>query len=79
MTEPTTDSQSDDGPSHNARGFFVIGPQSTNASDVLAKMIAEAKGSIPDTAHRAPNPVEQRRTIRIYSGRLAQRIREQAA
>jgi hypothetical protein len=63
---------------HNARGFFIAGPQMVNPSDVLAKMMEEAKGTLVET-HYAPNPKEQRRAIRIYSGRLAQRLRDQAA
>jgi hypothetical protein len=77
LSEPTTDLDAE-GPEHNARGFFVSGPQMVNPSDVLAKMMEEAKGTLAET-HHAPDPREQRRAIRIYSGRLAQRIRERAA
>jgi hypothetical protein len=50
-------------PSHNARGFFVDGPQMVNPSDVLAKMITEAQGTL-DQRHFAPNLVEQARIAR---------------
>jgi hypothetical protein len=75
--EQTTEWNSDTR-EHNARGFFVAGPQMVNPSDVLAKMMEEAKGTLVDT-HHAPDPKEQRRAIRIYSGRLAQRIRQSQA
>jgi len=62
-------------PEHNARGFFVIGPQCINPSDVLAKLIAEAKLQLA-AQHYAPDPREQRRAMRLYSGREAQRQRD---
>jgi hypothetical protein len=77
VTDSTT-TDFPEGPEHNARGLFAAGPQFVTPSDVLAKMIAEAKGSMAE-GHHAPDLKEQRRAIRIYSGRLAQRIREREA
>lgn len=60
---------------HNSRGFLIIGPQCVSPSDVLANMIDGARLSLSEP-HYAPNPNEQRRAMRIYSARHAQRMRE---
>lgn len=65
-----TDNPSDMAPEHNARGLFAIGPQFITPSDVLAKLMAEAKGTVPDK-RCPPNIVEERRAQRIYEGRKA--------
>jgi hypothetical protein len=77
MPEPLI-STAPEGPEHNARGFFVIGPQAVNPSDVLAKLIAEAKLELA-AQHYAPDPREQRRAVRLYSARYAQQRRLGAA
>ena len=56
---------------HNARGFLIIGPQCVNPSDVLAKLIADTHCPIT-----AADPREQRRAMRLYSARHAQKMRE---
>jgi hypothetical protein len=63
-----------EGPEHNARGFFAIGPQCVTPSDVLAALIDAAKLQLAAT-HYAPNPREQRRAMRLYSAREARRRR----
>jgi hypothetical protein len=64
----------DVGPSHNARGFFIGGPQLVTPSDVLARMITEAQ--LPCAEPRqAPDPREQRRQMVVYRGREAFRRR----
>jgi len=68
----------DESREHNARGFFVIGPQCVSPSDVLAKLIAEAKLELA-AVHYAPDPREQRRAMRLYSARYAQQRREALA
>lgn len=52
----------------NARGFFVIGPQMMNPSDVLARMIAERH-----CANGSATPENERRQRVRYRGRLARR------
>lgn len=55
----------------------MIGPQFITASDVLAKLIAEARGKLAER-HYAPDPVlvEKQSRRRLYSYREAQRQRE---
>jgi hypothetical protein len=47
-------------------------------SDVLAKLIAEARLEL-EARHYAPDPREQRRAMRLYSARQAQRRRTESA
>jgi hypothetical protein len=64
-----------EGSEHNARGLFAIGPQFVTPSDVLSKLIDAAKLQLADQ-HYAPDPREQRRAMRLYSGRERERQRE---
>ncbi len=57
---------SDDGPEHDARGFFKIGPKAVNPSDLLAKFIGNTHCREP-----APDAREARRSMRLYSARAA--------
>lgn len=59
-----------EGPEHNARGFFVGGPQMVNPSDVLAKAMEEAKGTLAESKV-APTPQGQRRQDVVYGQRRA--------
>jgi hypothetical protein len=45
------------------RGLFALGPQFVTPSDVLAKLIAAARGKL-DEVHYAPSPVELERADR---------------
>lgn len=91
---PSPGLESPDGPSHNAKGLLIIGPQAVSFSDVLAKLIDEAKGQ-KDESHYAPSPDAERKAFvtyesrrppesrttgkRLFSFREAQRQRESAA
>jgi hypothetical protein len=50
----------------------VHGPQAVNPSDVLAKLIADARLALSDV-HYAPDPHEERRARKIQQGRDAAR------
>lgn len=60
-----------DGPEHNARGFFVIGPQCVNPSDVLAKLIGNSTPRVT-----ASEPKNRRRADVVYTARAAAWRRE---
>jgi hypothetical protein len=49
----------------------VIGPQQVNPSDVLARMIDNARLALTET-HYAADPREQRRQHVVYTGRRRQ-------
>lgn len=57
-----------EGPEHNCRGFLVIGPQFISPSDVLAKLIAEARLQLSAT-HYAPSPDAERKQLVTYRAR----------
>jgi hypothetical protein len=57
----------------NARGFFVIGPQQVNPSDVLAKMIADQHCAIT-----AATPMNQRRRLVRERAENIRRIQDAA-
>jgi hypothetical protein len=57
----------------NARGFFVIGPQQVNPSDVLAKMIADQHCAIT-----AATPMNQRRRVVRERAENIRRIQDAA-
>lgn len=48
--------------------MLIIGPQFITPSDVLAKIIDEAKLALEESHYRA-DPVEERRARRILQGR----------
>lgn len=73
-----------EGPERNARGLLAIGPKDVSFSDVLAKLIDEAKGdktrdqfgfSSPDELYKAEKLTRGRR---LYSAREAERQRREA-
>lgn len=55
-------------PVYDQRGIFAAGPQFVNPSDVLAKLIREAKGKLTDE-HFAPSPDAQRKQLVVYESR----------
>ena len=61
-----------EGPAYR-RGLLAIGPQEVNPSDVLARLIDAAKGTVPDGAHYAPSPEGQRKQKVTYRSREALR------
>ena len=65
---------SPEGPEHNARGLFAAGPQLVTPSDVLARLMDEAKGTVPEK-YFAPDPMAQRRQTVVYRARTAFRRR----
>lgn len=67
---PSSDQFSaDEGPSHNAKGLLVIGPQEVNFSDVLVKAMQEAKLALAESRYARGSPDEERRALKLSAGR----------
>lgn len=74
MPSPGLKSHPDDGPSHNARGLLVIGPQCVTFSDILVRAAEQAKLSVTiHASHFKPDLAEEFRARRMQKGKAAQR------
>lgn len=62
------------GPAYDQRGLFAAGPQMVTPSDVLARLMDEARGTVPEK-YFAPDPHAQRHQVVAYRARTAYRRR----
>ena len=76
MPSPGLEAHPDDGPSHNARGLLVIGPQAVSFSDVLVKAMEEARLQLADSHYARGSPDQERKALKLAHGRRLYSHRE---